>query len=317
MPSQNSLLKDIRRVTDNPGLLLGEARKFATKTNVAYHSLRKEKGQLVVDRDWDNLLILDACRYDAFEERYREHSLEGELSKVSSAASQSWEFMEKNFVGRELHDTVYISANPYTPGLENDVFHALHILLDKWDEEKQTVTPETVIEEATVLSEEYPDKRLVIHLMQPHYPFLGPTGQEIEHRGYAGGDSVDSTEPAIWSLLQWGHEGYDSVSEESVWEAYMENVDIALEAAKELAGVLPGKSVATSDHGVLIGERMKPVPAKGYGHKAGLRDSEVTEVPWFEFDYEKRKNIRSERPKAYTEVDSDIVEDRLEAFGYR
>lgn len=313
-----SLIEDAHRVTTNPQLLLGELRKWATKANVSYHALAPgDSGELVIDKDWDNLIILDACRFDVFEARYREHDLDGDLSELQSAASQSWEFMEKNFVGRELHDTVYVSANPYTPGLEEGIFHALHILLDKWDEDWQTVLPETMVQEARKASEAYPNKRLIIHFMQPHYPFIGETGKAINHRGYAGGDSVDSSEPGIWSLLQWGHKGYENVDEETVWKAYEENVNIAIEAAKELASTLTGKTVISSDHGVLIGERMTPIPAKGYGHKAGLRDSKVTEVPWFEFSNDNRKDIQSDPPEIHTDVDSNIVEDRLEAFGYK
>lgn len=313
-----SLIENARRVRNNPQLLLGETRKLATKANVSYHALTPgESGELVIDRDWDNLIILDACRFDVFEARFREHDLEGELTQLRSAASQSWEFMEKNFVGRELHDTVYVSANPYTPGLDEGIFHALHILLDKWDEEWQTVLPETMVQEATRAAETYPNKRLIVHFMQPHYPFIGETGKSITHRGYAGDESVDSSEPAIWSLLQWGHEGHENVDEETVWQAYKENVDIAINAAKELASALTGKTVVSSDHGVLIGERMTPIPAKGYGHKAGLRDPEVTQVPWFEMDYEHRKEIQGDPPVIYTDMDSEVVKDRLAAFGYR
>lgn len=318
MSSFKSLGSNVRKVVRNPRLLLGEGRKAATIANVKYHSLvNSEFGELAIDRDWDNLLIIDACRYDVFREQYERHSLEGELSCFQSAASQSWEFMERNFQGRELHDTVYISANPYTPGVDEGVFHALISLLDEWDEDEQTVLPETVIEETKRANEEYPNKRLIAHFMQPHYPFLGPAGEQFQHRGYHGGDSVDTSNPAVWALLQWNHEGYDNVTEEAVWKAYRENVDIAIENAKALAESLPGKSVITADHGVLIGERMRPIPAKGYGHKAGLRDPYVVDVPWFEVDYDTRKEIVSESPELYTELESEIVEERLKAFGYK
>jgi hypothetical protein len=318
MVSARSLINNVRRVAQNPRLLLGEGRKFATQANKAYHSRRNtEFGELVIDRDWDNLLILDACRYDIFAQQYGKHRLNGDLLQFTSAASQSWEFMEKNFQGRELHDTVYVSANPYTPGLDEQTFHALLILLDRWDEQKQTVLPEIVTEEARKAADRYQNKRLIVHFMQPHYPFLGPTGQKIDHRGYDGGESVNSSEPAIWGLLQWGHKGYDNVTEKNVWQAYRENVDIAIEAAKDLAADLEGKTVLTSDHGLFIGERMRPIPAKGYGHQAGLRSPEVTEVPWFEFPHDKRKDVESDPPDVYTEMESEIVEDRLSAFGYK
>jgi len=47
-----------------------------------------------MQRDWDNLIILDACRYDYFKE-YNEIS--GDLEPVVSKASHSLQFMEKIF----------------------------------------------------------------------------------------------------------------------------------------------------------------------------------------------------------------------------
>jgi hypothetical protein len=300
----------VRKAIDNPYLLIGEARKFARKLNTAYHQrMYSDAGRLAIEEDWDNLIILDACRYKEFKEQ---NTQEGELSKFESAASQSWEFMQKNFVNRELHDTVYVSANPFTPRIEDGVFHSLISLLDDWDEEEQTVLPETVVERALEVNEEYPNKRLIVHFMQPHYPFLGPTGQSIDHRGY----HTDDDEPNVWEILQWRHEGYGNFDEETVRQAYRENVDIAIDAAGELIDELTGKSVVTADHGALIGERLSPIPVRGYGHSVGIRVPEVTEVPWFVPEYTERKKITRGEPEIYDEVDQEIVEERLQSFGY-
>lgn len=305
------MMTKLRKTLENPYLLVGEARKYARKANIVYHQRSSnDPGNLVMGEDWDNLIILDACRYREFEEQ---NTMEGELSRFESAASQSWEFMEKNFVDKELHDTVYVSANPFTPRLEEGIFHSLITLLDEWDEEHETVLPETVVEHAVDVDEEYPDKRLIVHFMQPHYPFLGPTGEEIDHRGYDTGDG----EPNIWEILQWRHDGYGDFDEEIVRKAYRENVDIALDAAEQLIEEFTGKTVVTADHGALIGERLSPIPVRGYGHSIGIRVPEVTEVPWFEPDYSERKEVVAEEPQIYDEVDREVVEERLESFGYR
>jgi len=40
-----------------------------------------------------------------------------------------------------------------------------------------------------------------------------------------------------------------------------------------------GKSVITSDHMNLLGERLFPVPTKGYVHPIGLHKPELLKVP--------------------------------------
>ena len=65
----------------------------------------------VMKEDWDNLIILDACRYDYFKEKQK--NIRGELESVVSRGAHSSEFIEKNFLGRKLHDTIYVTANPY------------------------------------------------------------------------------------------------------------------------------------------------------------------------------------------------------------
>ena len=302
----------------NPKLFIGESRNVAEKINIMYDSVRhQDYGELIINKDWDNLLILDACRYDTFEEEYTSHRIDGDLFKFRSAASQSYEFMKKNFEGRQLYDTVYISANPFTPNLDPGIFHSLINLLDEWDESMQTVLPETVVEKAIEIEKEYPNKRLIIHFMQPHYPFIGETGKKIKHRGHGNGSEADTSQPNIWEVLQWRHKGYENVNEETVWEAYRENVNIAIKSATELSEELQGKTVLTADHGVHIGDRMRPIPARGYGHSPGLRTQEVTEVPWFVVEKNHRKEITEDIPDttAYEEFDS--VEERLKAFGYK
>ncbi|MDZ7731078.1 MAG: hypothetical protein U5K37_09365 [Natrialbaceae archaeon] len=65
--------------------------------------LRTGEGIDVMEQDWDNLILLDACRYDAFE---AQSAIDGNLKPVLSRGGASWEFMQANFAGRELHDTV-------------------------------------------------------------------------------------------------------------------------------------------------------------------------------------------------------------------
>lgn len=69
-------------------------------------------GIAVFDQDWDVLVILDACRYDAF----REHaSLPGRLQAVTSQGSVTPEWLHANVAGRDLTDTVCLGKRAISP----------------------------------------------------------------------------------------------------------------------------------------------------------------------------------------------------------
>jgi hypothetical protein len=226
--------------------------------------------------------------------------------------------MRTNFDGRSLHDTVYVTANPHVYRLGDDVFHDVVDLLEtRWDEESRTVRPEAVVEEAITAHETYPDKRLIVHFMQPHFPFLGPTGAEFPHQGLEThlDDDDRSGAPNPWFALIHDRD----VDVEAVLAAYRENLDVVLPHVEALLEALPGKSVVTSDHGNLIGERGTPVPVRMYGHPRGLHQDELLAVPWLEVDADERRRTVSEPPvRAGSEADPDeqVVDRRLRALGY-
>ncbi|MDQ2051398.1 hypothetical protein RBH26_13020 [Natronolimnohabitans sp. A-GB9] len=317
LPERYSL-ENVRRVLENPGLLRRELFHLTLRINSRARRVGtalegKSEGVDVIAADWDNLVILDACRYDLFEARNR---LEGDLRAVRSKGSDSWEFMERNFEGRTLHDTVYVTANPHVYELSDGTFHAVeNVLESRWDEETGTVRPEAVVEEAIAAHERYPDKRLIVHFMQPHFPFLGPTGRTFDHMGIESLDSDERDAPNPWFGLIY--EG--AVDAETVLTAYRENLDLAFPHVEELLEALSGKSVVTADHGNLIGERGFPIPMRMYGHPRGLDREEVRTVPWLEVDAVDRRKVVAEPPREATEdetTDEDVVEDRLSALGY-
>ncbi|WP_254921996.1 hypothetical protein [Halorubrum sp. Eb13] len=264
--------------------------------------------------DWDNLLILDACRYDMFSNRI---DIDGELESRISLGSTSEEFMEKNFDEKQFHDTVYVNANPFIPrlNLDDGTFHAVVNCLNDWDTELQTVRPEIVAERAREASEQYPNKRLIVHFMQPHAPFIGERGRKMIGGGWTMDHDVEK-EPGVWDQLRDGRD----ISLNTVWEAYNENLDLVLEEVKPLLTDLDGKSVITADHGNLVGERLRPIPTRRkYGHPYGVHTEELVKVPWFIMDRSNRKEISADSPvKSNDEsVSDEKLEDRLEALGYR
>jgi len=132
----------------------------------------------VMNADWDVLLLLDAARYDIMSEVATD--LPSIERKVTRAVG-SLEFMENQYMRRQLHDTVYVTSNPYVSRIESNVFYAVDDspLQEHWDPERGTVYPSDVSRVAKQAAEEYPDKRLVVHYMQPHLPPIGPTGDRL------------------------------------------------------------------------------------------------------------------------------------------
>ncbi|WP_139173356.1 hypothetical protein [Halogranum gelatinilyticum] len=271
-------------------------------TNEGYNS----EGEDFISQDWDNLLILDACRFDSFKEL---NSIEGDLQAKKSRASSTVGFLDSNISNRELHDTVYVSANPqleWKSELFSPDFHdVIHVWKeDGWDSSKRTVLPSTVNEFAVKANEKYPNKRLIIHYLQPHCPFIGKKGDS-----YTDGGGID-----FWPKVRAGK---IDTPVDVLFDAYHENLEVVLESVEKLTDMIGGKTVVTSDHGQLIGERSFPIPFRDFGHPQETFVSELVNVPWLEIDGDRRA-IKSESPQGYDKnIEDDVIKERLENLGYR
>lgn len=261
----------------------------------------------VFDQDWDNLIILDACRFDAFRHACK---FEGQLQKVRSRGSTSEEFVRGNFTGRTLHDTVYVSANGYYDMLQEELDAELHASIPLYQGEYRdaadglTTHPETVTTHALETNEEYPHKRLVVHYLQPHQPYLGPFAAEHIDQGH--GLNIVTTRNRNPHL-----------TDADIRRAYMENLEIVLDEVADLLETFSGKTVITADHGELLGERLPGIPVKDYDHWYGLHVPELLDVPWFEIDTGSRKEIRAEEPARRKVTDTREIEEHLTDLGYR
>lgn len=310
-------LEKAKQIYNSGGLIQivkSAVRYIPIEANNLLFKFRHRDGTHVMNEDWDNLLILDACRYDMFADRI---DLGGTLQSRISLGSTSEEFMEQNFVGNQFHDTVYVNANPFIPklGLDEDTFHTVVDCLKYWDVESQTVRPKPIVKAARDAHDRYPDKRLIVHFMQPHAPFIGERGQKMAGGGWTMDHDVED-EPGIWDQLRNGRE----VPLESVWEAYSENLDVVLTEVESLIKELDGKSVITADHGNLVGERLGPIPTRRkYGHPYGVHTEELVKVPWFIVEGEARRKIQADPPveNEVNSVSEAKLEDKLEALGYR
>lgn len=310
-------LHKAREVYEDEGLLQiikSTVRYAPIEMNNFVFWLRHGTGTRVMKEDWDNLLILDGCRHGMFSDQI---DIDGRLESRVSLGSSSEEFLEQNFNVGKFHDTVYVNANPYIPrlGLDNGTFHAVVDCLEEWDRELQTVRPETVANTARRAHDQYPDKRLIVHFMQPHAPFIGEQGVSLIGGGWTMDHEVENEEQSIWDYLR-DHKTNLDINE--FWTAYKENLDVALDEVKPLLDILSGKSVITADHGNLVGERLSPIPTRRkYGHPYGVHAEELLKVPWFIPESQGRRETRADPPEGLEGISDGEVENRLTALGYK
>jgi hypothetical protein len=286
---------------------------FLTEVVSPIHQLGYgDPGTPVLDHKWDNLLVLDACRADLFEERVDLDRFD-EYSRVTSNASNTTPWTRKNFGDRELGDTVYVSANPVTSKEAPKSFHELReVWADHFDPESYSILPEPVVEEAKRAHEDHPDKRLVTHFVQPHMPFV-PRPELIFRTHWRPGETTgpDGEDPQnIWHALELGE-----VTRAETWDAYGDTLDFVIDHAVELAEHLPGRSVIMSDHGNMLGERTFP-PVRVYGHPPGLRCPELVEVPWAVIDDGTERQFTDDGAHSDTTMGEDVVRERLHNLGY-
>jgi len=266
--------------------------------------------------NWDYLIILDACRYDYFARSY-EHYLVGDLSKRISPGSSTRDWFLANFRGYHS-DVVYISGNPWINGRLPvrgvDARQRFSKIVDVWylgwDDALGTVPPEAINKASIEAAEAFPDKRLIIHYLQPHSPYLG---KEFRGCGFPEPDiargrvlrgyktAQTSLRATLSSLLVYAKVlrnpykfgevvGAPPVSPldavlrtfgtEGLRRAYQENLVIALAHASRLCkyflATYPTRRIVISaDHGEQLGE-------KGlYGHSLHSNEPALREVPWF------------------------------------
>lgn len=134
-------------------------------------------GIRMMEEDWDNLIILDACRYDYFSDIYGNY-LSGKLSKVKSLGSHTYEWCTKNFQ-EWYEDVVYVSGTAFVNSKRGGFNAKDHFykVIDVWDwgwnDKLGTVHPKEINKAVTISKKQYPDKRFIIHYMQPRAPYIG------------------------------------------------------------------------------------------------------------------------------------------------
>jgi hypothetical protein len=284
-----------------------------------YSNLLDTRGTYVIDEKWDNLILLDACRFDIFRELNR---IQGKLESRRSRGSCSLEFLRENFIKHpsqsRFEDVVYVAGNPYVSLLLQNRFHKIYPVWDYgWDNDLGTVRPKPVVEAAVKARSVHPTKRLIIHFMQPHFPSL--SGRLPSETGVSGLrdhalKKIEYKERTVEDLLEEGE-----LTREEVWALYKRNLEAVLPYTKTLTETLCGLTVVTSDHGDLFGERLGILyPFREYGHKCQLHVRQLIDVPWLVIEEHLRRiDERTESQASHLpQQDEEKIKDRLRRLGY-
>jgi hypothetical protein len=203
------------------------------------------------DREWDVLIVLDACRVDLMKSVATEYPFVGDIDRVASPASQSRKWLESAFADEHtdaMARTAYVTGNPYSEEVLDPKDFAL---LDEvwrycWDEERATILPRPVTDRAITAARERNPDRLIVHYMQPHFPSLPHDDIETrirrEDTGWVPGHA--------WDQLEAG-----DITQARLWDAYRDNLRVVLDdVAVLLDNVDAKRAVITSDHGNAFGE---------------------------------------------------------------
>lgn len=158
---------------------------------------------------------------------------------------------------------------------------------------------------ASEIAKLYPNKRLIIHYTQPHYPYLGKTGRKHF-------DTVET--PNLEAAIRASDE---EITPDTVRQAYAENLRLVLDAVEPLLTELTGKTVITADHGEYLGERLFPLPGRQYGHPVGIYTETLVRVPWHVYFSGPRKSIVTGEADADMRPEEKDVNKRLRNLGYR
>ena len=307
----------------------------------------KDQLTLLRETPWDVLVILDACRADAFQQMLK-HSREQRADSRQQATNTvlpaagcpppadccrspgnctaDWlTAVAPMLVERGVR---YFSANPVVDreiaksrlGIKSiplwkylwghftpDHIPSVHPLCVN-GAVLQWVRDRQALQHNTSLDMVSP---VVVHYLQPHSPYIGSPPLALGRWGRGKG----ALHQACHGLMQPQaavERGLTTWPE--VREAYLGNLRLAWDAVLALAREMEGRRiVVTSDHGELLGEH-----GGKFGHEANWREPQLYEVPWLELSREAYSAEASSAAKAGQVADSsqDTTKQKLEALGY-
>lgn len=235
----------------------------------------KSQLSLLRDSNWDILIVLDACRWDYWNEMY------GVGQPVRSPESCTRDWIRTIRDELEWSDVVGISGNPVVSAHSDFLkkFDDVGAVAHKKVNEVPTVPPgpiTTALQSSAVLREE----RIYCHYIQPHapYPFSNPPlaihRARPEHKN-AEIDIDGMPNELVRNIPMFVKES-DEVTWQTVREGYRRNLEWVYDSVMDFAESATSSVVITSDHGEYLGEEGR------FGHNCDYNSDIVRVVPWYE-----------------------------------
>lgn len=259
------------------------------------------------DRDWDLLVVLDACRVDWMETVETEYPFINDVNTIWSVGSHSEEWLENTFendTNQALDRTAYISANHFASAhIEEDslaVFEDVNKYLGS-DDDYVVPPAHLVTDRAIDIARSGSFNRIVVHYMQPHKPFFEKKGNRRD------------VNPVEWSMGRDLYKNYfrSEITKKQLWNGFVDNLRYTLdEVSILLENVDADTAVLSADHGQALGERFL------WDHRPGVRHPHVRKVPWVETSASDLEKIE---PASYNKSGDNqhSVEKRLAHLGYK
>lgn len=288
-------------------------------------------GTNIYDRDWDLLVVLDACRVDALRHVASDFDIlpaAADIESMWSLGSASAEWFSKTFTTDYIDDiaeTVYLSANPYSSKVFDKGFYAppnaapfgfpdrntvtssdfkqvYNLIRSHRDDRYNIVLPKDLTDAAIQVGRNTDAQRYIIHYMQPHVPYFT----------HALAECREMTDVEQNGFEQLGSDGIDYAT---IQRLYIDTLTYTLEWVRRLTENFDAENVVISaDHGELFGELSLN------SHLTGLPHPKVKKVPWARTTAVDRHEYHPEPVVDVTSgsnpVDDDELDDQLEALGY-
>lgn len=263
------------------------------------------RGTPIYEKDWDVLIVLDACRVDLFGQVADDYDYIQSVDSTLSVGSRSNEWMQKNFTtefNTQIAETALITGNPFS---EKVVDQSKFKLVDEvwkyaWDNEFGTIQPDPITDRAIDVSRNQRPEKMILHYMQPHFPFVPYPNM---HPGIDLDNFGSLSVGDIWTQLENGE-----YTKQEVWNAYRANLEYILDKLNLLLDNIEYENVIiTADHGNALGEY------GFYGHPEAIPLDCLRKVPWVSvFSQDKKEYKPAQRRKN----SPDDVTDRLSDLGY-
>jgi hypothetical protein len=284
----------------------GTGYAWQTALSTAF-GLTPQQGENVYEREWDVLLVLDACRYDLMDDVASTRAWLGPVEATTSVGSMSKTWLDRTFdsaYADQAERTVMVSGNPYTAeSLTADSFsHLDETWRESWDDSTGTIRPRPLTDRFLELHASTDADRYIVHYMQPHIPFIEtPLGAGTDRDSWG---ELDTSKTA-WERLQVGE-----LSRDRVWKAYRENLELVLADVALLRQQLSTDGlVLTADHGNALGEWGV------YGHPEGIQIPAIREVPWVPVETDGPGSYEPS-PLETAERSAPARDEQLAALGY-